>query len=167
MSDLVFPISLSHLLKDHKRSFWNGDARLSFVAEGLIEAIENNPTITLSGVRQTGRSLISTGIDASVPSKTVSLGDPTQLYAEFDFTAAVDFMLHLILSQSGLLALETGDPPNLKALLTEHIALKGRQSVIALSFKARLGVKGAVSAPFAPGLDVGMSFDAGGSYEWL
>ena len=158
MSDLVFPISLSHLLKDHKRSFWNGDARLSFVAEELIEAIENNPTITLSGVRQTGRSLISTGIDASVPSKTVSLGDPTQLYAEFDFTAAVDFMLHLILSQSGLLALETGDPPNLKALLTEHIAL---------SFKARLGVKGAVSAPFAPGLDVGMSFDTGGSYEWL
>jgi len=79
MSDLVFPISLSHLLKDHKRSFWNGDARLSFVAEEFIEAIENNPTITLSGVRQTGRSLISTGINASVPSKTVSLGDPTQL----------------------------------------------------------------------------------------
>ena len=28
-------------------------------------------------------------------------------------------------------------------------------------------MKGAVSAPFAPGLDVGMSFDTGGSYEWL
>ena len=126
MSQLRFPDLLSNLVKDYNKSFWNGDGEITIYIEDLLEIIENNPKITIAGLKQEwgrrkGTDYIGSGLDFDLNGeKTLTLGSPNGNDKGFsvglNLKAGIDAMLHIILSQKGIRLLEDEYLDNLKEI---------------------------------------------------
>ncbi|MCP4158316.1 MAG: hypothetical protein GY757_62025, partial [bacterium] len=171
MAEVLFPVSLSSLIKDYDKTFWDGKGSVSITLNELAQIIEGNPKVTLALLKQQrdqlGKSpVVYSGLKIAAAAETpVSLGDKQNLSLKLSFDAEVNGGLTIILNPEGLKQLpeELGD--NLNALLSRYVSLSGEEGVLFLFLTGALsaGVEG--SNMLSPALNVGFHFEAGAGFE--
>ncbi len=177
MSSLKFPQALSSLIKDYKKSFWNGDGSVDITTEDFLEFVLANPLGTVADLKQKwktqkGTGCINAGVDVSVgTTNPLTLGAPSNkengLSISLNAKAGIDAMVHLVLTQAGIAEIDDLDMKDLKAILTENTSLTGREILIILSFVGRANAELGTSPMFSPALKAGFTFKTGGDVQWF
>jgi hypothetical protein len=176
----TFPASLDlakFLERDVEKSFWNGQGSFRIQSSDIVAALDEDPRITIGGLRQkligAGKPpLVPIGLDFNVaPSDPIRLGtkhggNGTGDVA-FSARAAASARVFLVLGPDAFPALQDHQSIDLAAMLRDHTVLSAENAalvVVAASGEADTGFASTVFN--RPGINVGVSFKAGGSVEW-
>src|SRR4030095_531245 len=166
-----FPVRLSSFVKDISKTFWNGDATLNIDVENVIEFIENNPFMSVQGLRQFLKSknrpsFIRTGIDFKVDlNNKIRFGWSDD--SSIGFGAGIDAYVYIILSQQGLAEMDDEEQLEMKKLLLANTALTDHEALVILMLRGFADGELNTKLQNKPGLKASLKFGAGGSYDWF
>jgi hypothetical protein len=175
----AFPASLdlaTFLEGDFEKSFWNGQGSFRIQAGDIVAALEVDPRVTIGALRQrcadAGKPpLVPIGLDFNVaPSNPIRFGTKHGGSGTGDVAfsahAAAHARVFVVLGPDALPALQDDQSIDLAGMLRDHTVLSGQDALVVVAAAGEAGAGFASTVLNRPGINVGVSFKAGGSVDW-
>jgi Pyruvate/2-oxoacid:ferredoxin oxidoreductase gamma subunit len=174
-----FPASLDlarFLERDFETSFWNGQGSFRIQSKDFVSALDKDPRVTVGALRQQLRDagkplVVPLGLDFGIAGS-----DPIRLGMKnggggtgdvaFSAHAEAHARVFIVLGADALPTLRNDHSVDFATMLRDHTVIGGQDAVIVVTAGGEAGAEFASTVLNRPGVNVGVSFKAGGTVDW-